>query len=34
MGFLIFLIVVGGVVFYVVSLYNGLVKLRNGAESA
>ena len=34
MGFLIFLIVVGGVVFYVVSLYNQLVKLRNGAESA
>jgi LemA protein len=34
MGFLIFLIVVGGVVAYVVSLYNGLVKLRNGAESA
>jgi LemA protein len=34
MGFLIFLIVVGGVVFYVVSLYNRLVKLRNGAESA
>ena len=34
MGFLIFLIAVGGVIFYVVSLYNGLVKLRNGAESA
>lgn len=34
MGFLIFLVVVGGVIFYVVSLYNGLVKLRNGAESA
>ena len=34
MGFLIFLIAVGGVVFYVVSLYNRLVKLRNGAESA
>jgi hypothetical protein len=34
MGFLIFLIAVGGVVFYVVSLYNQLVKLRNGAESA
>jgi LemA protein len=34
MGFLIFLIVVGGVVFYVVSLYNQLVKLRNGSESA
>jgi LemA protein len=34
MGTLIFLIVVGGVVFYVVSLYNQLVKLRNGSESA
>ena len=27
MGFLIFLIIVGGVAFYVVSLYNQLVKL-------
>ena len=34
MGYLIFLIVVGGVVFYAVSLYNQLVKLRNGSESA
>jgi len=34
MGFLIFLIVVGGLIFYVVSLYNQLVKLRNGSESA
>jgi LemA protein len=34
MGFLILLIVLGGVAFYVVSLYNRLVKLRNGAESA
>ena len=34
MGFLIFLIAAGGLVAYVVSLYNQLVKLRNGAESA
>jgi LemA protein len=34
MGFLILLIVLGGVAFYVISLYNQLVKLRNGSESA
>jgi LemA protein len=34
MGFLIFLIAATGLALYAVSLYNRLVKLRNGAESA